>query len=49
MSYKAVMRTCGNRDINKHLVKMFAIKGKVGSMIHTEAAAYKCMAAQGET
>ena len=41
---RAVMRVCGNRDINKHLVKMFPrSKGKVGSMIHTEAAAYAQM------
>ncbi|CAL6431186.1 unnamed protein product [Bathycoccus prasinos] len=41
---RAVMRACGNRDINKHIVKMFPkSKGKVGSMIHTEAAAYAQM------
>jgi len=41
---RAVMRVCGNRDINKHLVKMFPrSKGKVGPMIHTEAAAYAQM------
>ena len=41
---RAVMRTCGNRDINKHLVKMFPkSRGRVGSMIHTEAAAYAQM------